>query len=256
MERNGALIRDSVTELGAEARGQVALCASHGGGYAAAYAAARGVAGLLLHDAGIGRERAGVAGLEGLTIPAAACTGAPIGDGAALLAEGRLSVVNAAAAALGLHPGMGCGPALDRLLAAYLPPAPPAPPMEEARHLLRAGVWGLDSNSLVKPSDAGSIIVTGSHCALLGGRAATAVKADVRVAIYNDAGSATTRLPALDARGIAGAAVSCFSARIGEALSTWNDGFISAVNDTAAAAGGRIGQTCQDFVSLFLDRKP
>ncbi len=260
MERNAALVLDSVTHLGADARGRVVLCASHGGVYAARYAALRGVAAVLLHDAGIGRERVGVAGLADLSIPAAACGDAPIGDGAAMAAHGTLSVVNAAAAALGLHPGMRCQAALALIAAARLPPGPIPPPMHEARHRLleRGGVtvWALDSNGLVETSDAGHIIVTGSHGALLGGRPETAVKHPVRAAIYNDAGGVATRLPVLDDRNIAGAVVSCFSARIGDALSTFNDGYISAVNRTAAARGGLIGQSCRELVDLLLDGTP
>lgn len=264
MEKNAPivpapLVLDSVTHLGADAHGRVALCASHGGAYAAGYAAQRGVAAVLLHDAGIGRERAGVAGLDMLPIPAAACGNAPIGDGAAMAARGTLSVVNAAAARIGLHPGMRCADALALLVAAALPPAPAPPPMQEARHHLaeRSGiiVWGLDSNGLVQASDTGHIIVTGSHGALLGGRAETAVKHPVRAAIFNDAGGPTSRLPVLDDQGIAGAVVSCFSARIGDALSTWNDGYVSAVNTTAAAKGGLVGQSCRAFIDMLLNGK-
>lgn len=259
MERNAALVLDSVTQLGAQAQGRVVLCASHGGVYAAGYAAMRGVAAVLLHDAGIGRERAGVAGLVALSIPAAACGDAPIGDGAAMAAHGTLSVVNAAAMALGLHPGMRCADALGLLVAAGLPPGPAPPPVQEARHRLleRGGVivWGLDSNGLVQASDTGHIVVTGSHGALLGGRPETAVKYPVRGAIFNDAGSEASRLPVLDDQDIAGAVVSCFSARIGDALSTWNDGYVSAVNRTAAAKGGLLGQSCRDLVDLLLNGK-
>jgi hypothetical protein len=116
----------------------------------------------------------------------------------------------------------------------------------------------LDSNGLVGPGDAGHIVVTGSHGGLLGGRPETAVKAQVAAALYNDAGlgvddAGISRLPALQARGIAGACVSCFSARIGEGMSTWNDGFISALNPLAASHGGRIGQSARDFVAAMLE---
>ena len=52
---------------------------------------------------------------------------------------------------------------------------------------------------------------TGSHGALLGGKPETAIKIPVFAAIYNDADfgiddAGIARLPALDARGIAGAA--------------------------------------------------
>jgi hypothetical protein len=108
------------------------------------------------------------------------------------------------------------------------------------------------------PEDAGHVIVTGSHGGLLGGRPETAVKQPVLAAVYNDAGGGIdgagfSRLPALDARGIAGATVDAASARIGEAMSTWTDGIVSAVNDTAARMGGRVGQTCREFVHALLD---
>jgi hypothetical protein len=267
MQAGAPLVLDSVTALGADAHGRVACCASHGGVYAAWYAAQRGVSALLLHDAGIGRERAGVGGLawlDALGVPAA-CVGhrtARIGDGADMTARGTLSEVNAAGAALGLAPGMPCAEALARLAAAALPPAALPAPMDEARHEVVAHgalrVIALDSNGLVGPGDAGHIVVTGSHGGLLGGRPATAVKAAVRAALYNDAGfgiddAGVSRLPALAARGIAGGTVSCFSARIGDGLSTLNDGWISAVNAIAAARGGRIGQSAREFVAAMVE---
>lgn len=258
-----ALVLDSVTQLGAEARGLVACCASHGGVYAAWYAARRGLAAMILHDAGVGREQAGIGGLAWLAARgiAGACVGhetARIGEGADMMARGRLSFVNAPAAQLGLASGMGCAEATARLLAAHLPPCLVETPMEEARHILAPRVVALDSNGLVGPSDAGCIVVTGSHGGLLGGRPETAVKAAVAAALYNDAGigidrAGLSRLPALEARGIAGATVSCFSARIGDGLSTLNDGWISSLNPTAAARGGRIGQSARDFVAAMLE---
>jgi hypothetical protein len=272
---DGPLVLDSVTHLPAlaggraapEARRVVALCASHGGVYAAWYAARRGVAAMILHDAGIGRERAGVGGLDWLAergLPAAAVChrSARIGDGADMLARGRLSTVNRSGAALGLAEGMPAAEALSRLAAAPLAMPTIADAMDEARREIAVHrgirVIALDSNGLVEAGDAGHVVVTGSHGGLLGGRPGTAVKAPVRAAIYNDAGigaddAGLSRLPALEARGIAGACVSCFSARIGDAMSTWQDGFVSALNSTAAARGGRIGQSTRDFVAAILE---
>ena len=104
----------------------------------------------------------------------------------------------------------------------------------------------LDSASAVAASDCGQIIVTGSHGGLLGGRPETASKIDVFAALYNDAdigidGAGVTRLPALDARGIAGATVSAWSARIGDGRSTYEDGFVSRVNESARRCGGAKG---------------
>lgn len=264
------LVLDSVTHL-KDARGRVALCASHGGVYAAWYAARRGVSAVILHDAGIGRERAGIGGLDWLNtrgVPGA-CIGhmtARIGEGADMLGRGRLSFVNQVAGRLGLSPGMEAGEALRVLASTSLLPAQVAEELDEARREIEGAgrasvrVLALDSNGLVEAEDAGHVVVTGSHGGLLGGRPETAVKADVLAALYNDAGSGIegaglSRLPALDARGIAGACVSCFSARIGDGMSTWEDGFVSAVNGVAAARRGAVGQSARDFVAAMLKGK-
>jgi hypothetical protein len=262
-----ALVLDSVTHLPHGAHGRVALCGSHGGVYAAWYGARQGIAALLLHDAGIGRERAGVGGLDWLAargIPAATIghATARIGDGEDMLARGLLSVVNEPARRLGIAVGMKAAEALARLDGARLPPAEVSEAMDESRReVARHGairILALDSNGLVEPGDAGHVVVTGSHGGLLGGRPETAVKAAVAIALYNDAGigvdgAGLSRLPALAARGIAAGCVSNFSARIGDALSTWNDGYISACNATAEARGGRIGQSARDFVAALLE---
>jgi hypothetical protein len=75
-------------------------------------------------------------------------------------------------------------------------------------------------------------------------------------ALYNDAGigkdaAGVSRLPALDARGIAAATVAAASARIGDARSTYEDGVISRVNTRAASLGLREGITARAFVALM-----
>ncbi|MGU9980077.1 hypothetical protein ACJ4V0_08540 [Phreatobacter sp. HK31-P] len=263
-----AIILDSVTHLTADARGRVAVCASHGAVYAAWYGATKGVAAMILNDAGIGRERAGISGLawlDELGVPGATVShrSARIGWGADMPERGVLSFVNAAAASLGLRPGMACSTALDLLQRADLAPSPTPAPLDEARHeIAGAGAKGirvfvLDSNGLVGKDDAGHIVVTASHGGLLAGRPETAVKSDVLAAVYVDADrglddAGISRLPALQARGIAGAMVSAFSARIGDGMSVWNDGFVSAINAEAGRRGGAIGQSTRDFVAAII----
>jgi hypothetical protein len=156
---------------------------------------------------------------------------------------------------------MPAAQALERLARADLAPAPSPAPLQEARHEISEGsavyVATLDSNALVTPDDVGHIIVTGSHGGLLGGRPATAVKYDVFAAVYNDADfgaddAGISRLPALDARGIAGACVSAWSARIGDGQSTYRDGFITAVNRRAAQCGGEIGISTKELVARLV----
>lgn len=262
------IVLDSVTHLTAEARGRIAVCASHGAVYAAWYGAMKGVSAMILNDAGIGREQAGISGLawlDGLGVPGAtvAHTSARIGWGIDMPERGVLSFVNAAAASLGLRRGMTCAEALDRLGRADLAAAPTPEPLDEARQeIAEAGAKGirvfvLDSNGLVGKEDAGHIVVTASHGGLLAGKPETAVKADVRAAVYVDADrgledAGISRLPALEARGIAGAMVSAFSARIGDGLSVWTDGYVSAINGVAERHGGAVGQSTRDFVAAMI----
>ena len=61
-----SLILDSVTVFPPDARGRAAIAASHGGVYAAYLAAKAGMKAVILCDAGVGREHAGIGGLDWL----------------------------------------------------------------------------------------------------------------------------------------------------------------------------------------------
>ncbi len=251
------LIFDSVTALNRQSRGRAVLTASHGGTFAAYLAARAEIGAVILCDAGIGRECAGTAGLaylETLQVPAATVghRSARIGDGADCAHRGIISCVKGPGRACGITVGMRARAALDRLTNRNLSPCQIPLPKQETRHEIftaqhtNVRVSALDSVSLVTADDEGQIILTGSHGGLLGGRPETAVKYPVFAAVYNDADrgiddAGISRLVALDARGIAGATVSAWSARIGDGLSTYEDGYISAVNDTARRFGAQLG---------------
>jgi hypothetical protein len=84
-------------------------------------------------------------------------------------------------------------------------------------------------------------------------RGGTAVKAAVLAAAFNDAGlgkqsAGVGRLAMLDSMGIAGFAVSHLSARIGDALDTFESGRVSSVNAGGAAYGIEIGTSARDAV--------
>jgi hypothetical protein len=255
------VVADSITRVGPKAAGAVVVNASHGGVYAAYLAAKLRAAAAIFNDAGIGRDRAGIGGLgylEELGI-AAATVGhqtARIGDGADMTARGIVTHVNGLAAALGVSPGQPCRDAAAALQQAGGTYRAPPEALEAAFLLVSEApqVWALDSASLVLPEHKDAIVVTGSHGGLLGGKPETALKYDVLGALYNDAGigmddAGISRLPALDARGIAAAAVSAASARIGDARSTYEDGIVSRVNAHAAALGLGEGVSARDFVA-------
>jgi len=255
MSGNPTLIFDSVTKLGDGCAGRVAIVGSHGGVYAGYRAAAAGLRGVILHDAGVGKDQAGIGALDyldRLSVAAATVDGrtASIGDGASV-AAGTIGHVNRTAAACGCAPGQS---AMDcaRAMTAAPGVAGKPPAYQEARVVLSAGepaVIACDSVSLVVAEDVGAIVITASHGELLKNDPSWGKRPDVLAAVFNDAGSdRASRLPDLDSRGIAGATVAAASARIGDARSTYEDGIITHVNARAVALGGRTGQTCKEFV--------
>ena len=257
------LVTDSVTLLPPEAAGRVVVAGSHGGVYSARLALAAGVAAILLNDAGIGLDEAGVAGLVLLQragVPGA-CIGhgsARIGDGADMLARGRISRLNDDAARLGLREGMTAEDAVGGFAAAEL--VIPSAIGQDADALpFRDGPLRVyDSASEVEAADFGTIVITGSHGGLPGPSDAAAIKTEVRIAAFNDAGvgideAGISRLPALDRRGIAGVTVDAFTARIGEGRSTLETGIISRSNRAASALGAKIGKPLADLVSRLVD---
>ena len=254
------LVADSITRVGPNAAGAVVVNGSHGGIYAAYVAAKLRVAAAVFNDAGVGRDEAGIAGLDylaGLGIPAAAVGHgtARIGDGSDMMARGVITHANAPSIALGCQSGTPCREAAAAMQRAS-PSTREPPPALEAAFLLIAeppAVWALDSASLVGAEHAGAVVVTGSHGGLLGGRLDTALKADALAALFNDAGigideAGLTRLPALDNRGIPAGTVAAASARIGDARSTYEDGILTRVNQRADALGIAPGMTAREFV--------
>jgi hypothetical protein len=256
------LIADSITRVGTDAAGAVVINGSHGGIYAAYVAAKLRVAAAVFNDAGVGRDQAGIAGLDylaALGIPAAAVghDTARIGDGFDMMGRGVVTHANSPAVALGCRPGVACRDAAAALQQAA-PGVRAPPPALEAAFLLIAeppAAWALDSASLVGAEQIGAIVVTGSHGGLLGGRADTALKVDALAALFNDAGigideAGVTRLPALDRRGIAAGTVAASSARIGDARSTYEDGILTRVNQRAATLGIAPGRSARQFVEI------
>jgi hypothetical protein len=255
------VIADSITRVGPEAAGALVVNASHGGVYAAYLAAKLNVAAAIFNDAGGGLDGAGIGGLDYLQELgiAAATVGhrtARIGDGADMLVGGIITHANGLAVSLGVDPGQSCREAVAALQIARQTHRTPPEAIEAAFLLISETpkVWALDSASLVLPEHKDSIVVTGSHGGLLGGKPETALKYDVLGALYNDAGvgkdeAGISRLPALDARGISAATVAAASARIGDARSTYEDGIISRINARAGALGLREGISAREFVA-------
>lgn len=250
---------DSVTQLDGEYNG-VVVAASHGGVYAGYVAARAGARGVILHDAGVGKDEAGIGSLSYLAelgIPAGTVDGrtARIGDGIDLARRGRMGHINTPATDLGCSVGERTHCSAARLREGS-PAAGSVPDYGQGQYLLDEGdppVWGLDSLSLIDEDHAGSIAITASHGARLAGETTSYLGVPVAAATFNDAGytdeAGISRLPFLDEREIPAVTVRADSARIGDARSAWKTGEVSHVNETAARAGVESGMDLSEFVS-------
>jgi len=250
---------DSVTQLALDARGRTVVCGSHAGRYAGAYASRYHIGSIILNDAAIGLDSAGIGGLdllEDLGVPAAAVSysSAAIGDAQDTYERGVISHVNRQAAALGCRVEMRVPAAVALLDGAEAVDAVDNS-ADEGRYLLESEVpyvWGLDSAALACGDDLGAVLITGSHGGLVGGRPEAALRVMALGAVFNDAGGGpgTARLPALDIKQVPAATVSAASARIGDARSTYADGIISQVNETARRIGGAVGMRTPELVAV------
>ena len=252
-----------------ETAGAVLVSGSYGGIYNAWHALRKGAKAVILCDAGVGLNGAGISGLpwlDELGIPGATADGMTchIGDGEHILQFGRISFVNRTAATLGCAAGetvLAVARTMERAAARTV--TPPAIEGGKRYDLLvqegRPKVIGLDAAPLLVPADAGSIAITGSHAALFRGRPDNVIVVPLRAAYFNDAGvgldeAGIGRLADLDSREMPAAAVSSSSAEIGNALSSWNTGLLSHLNRSAQAEGLQVGMTVQQSVSVLLDR--
>jgi hypothetical protein len=194
---------------------RVAVAGSHGGEYSGRFALSAGLSGVIFHDAGLGLDAAGVAGLalldrSGVAAAAVAAASARIGDGRDVHRHGVISQLNQAAWRCGVRAGMPCREAASLMLSEapgpHRPPAAgpgrvrhrpagPATDDQVARVLVgaRHDIWVLDSASAAGPRQDGAIVVTGSHAALPGGQPRRALKCDAFLAAFNAAGSAASQ---------------------------------------------------------------
>jgi len=250
-----------------EHRSHVVVSGSYGGRYNAFNAAKWPVRAVIMNDAGIGKDNAGIVGLDFLDqINMAAATAdaqtCHIGDGDHMLAHGIISHVNRAAAALGCVPGQSVRDCAEHMRSATVPAVAPSPITEGARFVMR-DVPGepvlicADSIGMLQPDDAGRIAVTASHGALSGGRPDNVVPPDIYAVFFSDAGdgmdgAGIARLADLEQKGIVAGTTSADSAPIGDSRALYRDGVLSHVNGPAARAGGRVGMTLKDFIDVLI----
>ena len=217
-------------------------------------------------DCAVGPAGAAIAGLwylEALNIPAAVADvhTVRLGDGVDLHERGVVSHLNRPAGDCGVEVGMPVrGAAVLRLER-----DPAAPSAEEVTHrtVMHTGADGrevvcTDSIAFGTPQDTGrNVLVTAGHT----GRSAVPylLKWRPHGFICSDGGrgredSGIAGLAIVEAEGLAGATVDARTARMGDGLSSWYDGTISARNRLAAEAGVEVGMSCPEAAVLLLER--
>lgn len=242
----------------------VVVSASYSGVLPARFVAARAPRAAIGLDCGIGPDGAGIAGLwfyEALGIPAAAVDVATIllGDGVDVVEHGVVSRVNAPATVCGVVPGMAVREAA--LLLLRTDPGTPAPGEITHRTVMEEGPGGrrvvcTDSIAFGTAADtARNVLVTAGHT----GRSAVPYLRDVAPwgFICSDGGrgrddSGMAGLTIVEADGLAGATVDARTARMGDGLSSYRDGVISAANATARERGVEVGMPAARAAHLLL----
>ncbi len=262
------LLADSITQVtDSTSFRHVVICGSHGGLSAGIFALQRRVKGAVFNDAGVGKDKAGIAALDlledyGVMAAAVDTFSARIG----VASETKLGIIshcNSLAYKAGVRIGTSGHEAAKIMVRGNLPEikqrlfTPKLANVMEIIHVSPTGwrIVTLDSNSMVTPENARDIVMTGSHGGLVGDQ--PAINNKVAGAFYNDAGmgkrnAGRSRLAWLQQAGIMAATVSAASARIGEGMDTYQNGIISYANDHAGRAGIRRDMKASEAAMLII----
>jgi len=265
--RGRIMAMDSAYDVAPDNRDRdVVVNASYCGVLPARFIAEQHPRGAIGVDCAIGPAGASVAGLwylEALNIPAAVADVMTVrlGDGVDLYTEGRISLANRPAIDCGVVPGMSVRDAARAMLESD-PRAPTASDVTN-RTVMETGPDGrlvvcTDSIAFGLPEDVRNVLVTAGHT----GRSAVPYLLKVRPFgfICSDGGkgredAGVAGLALVEADGLAGATVDARTARMGDGLSSYRDGVISAVNALASAAGVKVGMPAAQAASLLLRRR-
>lgn len=257
------------SQVNASHRGQVIVSGSYGGEYNAFHAGKWGLRGVILNDAGVGKDEAGIRGiayLEQIGLPAATAdvNTCHIADGEHMLAHGRISYVNRFAIALGCEPGDTVHDCAERMRGGTIAIGELSPIAGGKRYTIsetpgKPKVICLDAAPMLTPEDEGAIAVTGSHAALFRGKPDNIISVKLRGVFFSDGGvgmdaAGVSRLPDLDTKGIPAGAAAAMSASIGNSRSIYNDGIFSHLNETARREGATPGMAVRDFVAVLIAR--
>jgi len=225
----------------------------------------RGVKAVIATDAGVGKDNAGISGLlhaETIDVPVAtiAAMSAETSNGRETLLIGTISHANAQARALGVEIGMIAYEAAARLAKAPTGKSIPTPLGNEETPTVvdkvgNGRVWAAPGTTAIKEQIPNDVICSGANSSRVSSDGV--LRMGAKGSIANDAGisrnnTAVEGVALLEEKGVPAAAVGTMSARLGEGMSTWNDGVISVLNAPAAKRGVKVGMTAKDAARLML----
>ena len=243
-----------------------------GGSYAArmtmAWAMRLGARAIVAHAAGVGKDDAGISGLrlaQEYHVPALACEtmSARLAVGVSVY-EGEVGHANQVAQSLGVEIGQSIAEASKILLDAdvsreVIVEESLDDRIYELEHLpdgnIRAS-WGIPVLRSIQEPRPQDVFIQASHCGLT--LVPHVMKLNLKGVIANDAGrgkddSGIASFPYLAREGIAVAAVGAMSARIGDVMSTWQEGVISCMNEVAEKRGVREGMMTREAAIAMLN---
>jgi len=252
-------IMDTAAQMGSEETGQVVVIGSHGAESTAFHITRYFPFGVILNDAGKGKNNAGISGLsvlEAINILGATvdCMTASIGDGADNYSSGIISAVNDRASVAGIKVGMKVAEACLKMLIAKNS-ARPLYATEVVYESENGRIILADSISFLNKKHQGCVVVSGSHCAHT--TFEWVKDLGLKGIFLNDAGKGKDNqgisgLPLYDRAGIPAASVDCMTAMIGNARDAWENGMISAANEIATKKGVIAGMVVQEGAKKFL----
>jgi uncharacterized protein YunC (DUF1805 family) len=276
----GVVLLDSLGDLQPSNTRPILVCGSHCGGNRelAAHVKKCRVKAVFLNNAGVGKNQAGIRGLthyEAETVWACAVDNhsAEIGIACDTYESGIISHMTLQADAVGIQVGDSVKDALARIIGHGLPSQQAAgasaldrqekSSKESLKKQTRVQMDGIcvtvaDSITFLNGSNAGDIVVCGSHGGLSAGNYAK--KYGVKAVFFNDAGigknnAGVKSLAFLNEAGIFACTVDCMSAEIFNGQDVLDNGIISVCNQLAKNRNIQAERTVKEAVQLLRQDK-
>ncbi len=267
------ILLDSLGDLQSDNTSPILVCASHcgdNGTFARKLKNCR-VKAVFLNNAGIGKNQAGISGLpyyaaEGILACAVNCFSAEIGVAADTWESGIISHTNTIAEKFGIQPGDSVQEAVSRIYeninqSSFLQKELNVECYNDKNKVdlnkqIQIQIDGVsvtvtDSITFLNESNAGDIVVCGSHGGVSAGHYAQ--KLHLKTVFFNDAGigkndAGIKSLDSLSDVGILACTVDCMSAEIFNGQDALENGIISVCNQLAKAKNININMTVKEAI--------